>query len=185
MTLKDALAVILPAIGGTAAVYATGYICRQAQSVKNRAADFHMIGSMGMASSIGLGIALARPAKKIAVIDGDGAVLMNLGNLAMVGAFMPKNFLHIVLDNESYESTGAQDSLSRKIPLDRVARASGYVSAVSVKTAARLRGALSAMLKKKGPSFLLVKVQTDPKPVSARIAKTPEQITRAFREALR
>ena len=65
---------------------------------------FYMIGSMGLASSIGLGIALSKPKKKIFVFDGDGNILMNLGSLATIGKANPKNLIHIVFDNSIHES---------------------------------------------------------------------------------
>ena len=86
-----------------------------------------MIGSMGLASSIGLGVAINRPEQKTIIIDGDGNVLMSMGTLAMIAAAAPKNLLHIVIDNEAYESTGSQRSLSKSISLEKVALSAGYL----------------------------------------------------------
>jgi thiamine pyrophosphate-dependent acetolactate synthase large subunit-like protein len=74
-----------------------------------------MIGSMGLASSIGLGLALQNPKKMIYVFDGDGNILMNLGSLTTISKLKPKNFIHIIFDNSSHESTGGQPTSTNKI----------------------------------------------------------------------
>ena len=89
-------------------VHANGFICRESFNVKDRRENFYMIGSMGLASAIGLGVALARPDKKTIIFDGDGNVFMAMGVLAMIAASAPKNLVHVTLDNEVYESTGSQ-----------------------------------------------------------------------------
>src|SRR5260370_34190498 len=85
-----------------------------------------MMGSMGLASAIGLGVALTRPARSTVVFDGDGNLLMNLGILPMVGSNAPRGFVHIVFDNEVYGSTGNQRSAASGVRLDAVAAAAGY-----------------------------------------------------------
>src|SRR5262249_58983528 len=88
--------------------------------------SFYMIGSMGLASSIGLGIALARPDLRVVVLDGDGNVLMNLGTLATIAAAAPPNLLHVCFDNSMHASTGGQATISDRVALDAMARAAGY-----------------------------------------------------------
>jgi len=85
-----------------------------------------MVGSMGCASSLGLGLALSRPDLEVLVIDGDGAALMRLGNLATVGAYNPPNFSHLLLDNEAHDSTGGQATVSKDTQFDGIAVACGY-----------------------------------------------------------
>lgn len=85
-----------------------GYPSRELFSVKDRPENFYMLGSMGLASSIGLGLALARPERKVMVLDGDGSVLMNLGTLATIAHHAPRNYLLVILDNCCYGSTGSQ-----------------------------------------------------------------------------
>jgi sulfopyruvate decarboxylase subunit beta len=85
-----------------------GYPSRELFSVKDRPENFYMLGSMGLASSIGLGLALARPERKVMVLDGDGSVLMNLGTLATIAHHAPENYLLVILDNGCYGSTGSQ-----------------------------------------------------------------------------
>ena len=111
----EAFEEIIPLLGDEPVVHANGFICRESFNVKDRKENFYMIGSMGLASSIGLGVALAKPDKKTIIIDGDGNVLMAMGVLAMIAASAPKNLLHVCIDNEVYESTGSQSSLSSAI----------------------------------------------------------------------
>ena len=166
-------------------VHATGYICRTAQAVADRPQNFYMIGSMGMASSIALGIALSRPGKKVVALDGDGAVLMNLGSLPSVGALKADNFIHIVIDNGCYESTGSQPSYSKTVKLEDIAKASGYRYARRVSTAAALKREMRALMTRKGPSFLLVRVGADRSAPAPRVTALPDAITRNFSGCLR
>ena len=85
-----------------------GYPSRELFSVRDRPENFYMLGSMGLASSIGLGLALARPEKRVMVLDGDGSLLMNLGSLASIAHHAPENYLLVILDNCCYGSTGSQ-----------------------------------------------------------------------------
>ena len=75
-------------------------------------ADFLMVGSMGCASALAFGVALGKPNNRIIVIDGDGACLMRLETMALIGHYKPKNLVHIIIDNKVYESTGSQKMLS-------------------------------------------------------------------------
>ena len=85
-----------------------------------------MIGSMGLASSIGLGLALSRPDKDVVVIDGDGSLLMNMGSLVTIFANNPKNLTWIVIDNGAYGSTGNQDTYAQVIDLCEIAKSVGF-----------------------------------------------------------
>ncbi len=138
---------------------------------------------MGMASAIGLGVALARAGERSVVFDGDGNLLMNLGILAMVGATQPANFVHCVFDNEVYGSTGNQASPSRQVRLDHLAAAAGYRTAVAVTEPREIESALRAALGTAGPHFVLVKVTTEEADVP-RIPFTPAEIRDRFRASL-
>ena len=83
-------------------VHANGFICRESFALIDRKANFYMIGSMGLASSIGLGVAMNKPEKKVIIIDGDGNVFMAVGTLAMIAAEAPENLIHVGIDNEVY-----------------------------------------------------------------------------------
>lgn len=185
MTSKEALRLITPFLKNYPAVLATGFISRTAQNVCHRPENFYVIGSMGMVSSIALGIALSKPKTRVIGLDGDGAVLMNLGTLPMVGALKPKNFIHIVLDNGSYESTGGQKSLSQVVNLEKIAKSSGYRVTKTVKNESALKSALRSVFKNQGPAFLLVKVNNNSGPAAPRITDSPEKITENLIHALR
>lgn len=93
--------------------------------------DFLTVGSMGHSSSIALGVAWNKPDTKIWCIDGDGAVLMHMGSVAVIGANAPKNLIHIVINNEAHETVGGMSTVAGKTDLPAVARACGYPYAVS------------------------------------------------------
>ena len=94
--------------------------------------DFLTVGSMGHSSSIALGIAMQRPDKKVWIIDGDGAVLMHMGVMAVIGSMKPKNIVHVVINNGAHESVGGQPTVMDKVDLVGMAKACGYSHVVSV-----------------------------------------------------
>ncbi|HOV37550.1 MAG TPA: thiamine pyrophosphate-dependent enzyme, partial [Spirochaetales bacterium] len=120
----------------------TGYTGRELYALDDRPNQFYMVGSMGCASSFGLGIALARPDRRVIVLDGDGAVLMRMGALCTIGTERPRNLIHIVFDNGAYESTGGQKTVSRGVDLCAVARACGYERTMEVLDPKELEKAL-------------------------------------------
>jgi phosphonopyruvate decarboxylase len=170
-------------LGDEPLIHANGYICRESYSLGDRPQNFYMIGSMGLASAIGLGLALVRPRQHTVVFDGDGNLLMNLGILAMVGASRPRNFVHCVFDNEVYGSTGNQQSPSREVGLHRLAAAAGYRTSVAVTEPRAIESALAAALAGDGPHFVLVKVTTEEADVP-RIPFSPAEIRDRFRASL-
>ncbi|HMB72702.1 MAG TPA: phosphonopyruvate decarboxylase [Gammaproteobacteria bacterium] len=104
----------------------TGFTGRELYAIGDRPNQLYMVGSMGCASSFGLGLALARPDLRVFVIDGDGAALMRLGAMACVGYERPANLVHVLLDNQVHESTGAQSTLAHSIDFCAIAQACGY-----------------------------------------------------------
>jgi sulfopyruvate decarboxylase subunit beta len=118
------------------------------------------------------------------VLDGDGNLLMNLGVLPLVAALQPRRFVHIVLDNEVYGSTGSQRSLSAEIRLDRLAAAAGYRTVAAVTAADAITGAARAALESDGPHFILAKVTTEEASVP-RIPYTPHELRDRFRASIR
>ena len=102
-----------------------------------------MVGSMGSASAFALGLSLQQPQRHVTVVDGDGAVLMRMGNLATIGAYAPPTFLHVVLDNEVHDSTGGQSTVSRGVSFAAVAQACGYRRVVSTDDSRLLHSALA------------------------------------------
>ncbi len=121
-----------------------GFPSRELYAAADRPENFYMLGSMGLASSIGLGLALSRPERKVIVLDGDGSVLMNLGTLATIANHAPDNYLLIILDNCCYGSTGSQPTCtSQRTDLALVARAAGVQQVRTVTTPEGLFDALS------------------------------------------
>ncbi|MDD3580934.1 MAG: phosphonopyruvate decarboxylase [Desulfobacca sp.] len=178
---REALGLITELLPDQAAVVATtGKISRELFAGGDQAHNFYMVGSMGCASALGLGLALAHPQRQVVIIDGDGACLMKLGNLATIGHYRPRNFIHLVLDNESYDSTGGQPTVSTTIPLEAVAHAAGYVNARRVETATELKEQLSLALAQPGPHFLLVKVASGAVADLDRPRLSPVQVKERF-----
>ena len=122
MIRRDAVNIICSHIQNDVIVSANGFISRDLYSSLEKNTNFYMIGSMGLASSIALGIALKKPKKRIFVFDGDGNILMNLGSLVTIGAIQPKNLVHIIFDNKIHESTGGQPTQSNKINISKIAK---------------------------------------------------------------
>jgi len=178
-----ALGAAFKPLGREPVVHANGYICRESFSLGDRPQNFYMIGSMGMASAIGLGLALARPQHRAVVFDGDGNLLMSLGILAQVGARRPANLVHCVFDNGVYGSTGNQTSLSHQVRLDRLAVAAGYRTTAAVTAAGEVEAAVQGALKSEGPHFILVKVTREEAEVP-RIPFTPAEIRDRFRASV-
>ncbi|HEX7216375.1 MAG TPA: thiamine pyrophosphate-dependent enzyme [Methylomirabilota bacterium] len=182
----EALRAAVSALRTEPVVHANGYICRESFAVKDRLENFYMIGSMGMASAIGLGIALAEPDRPIVVFDGDGNLLMSLGILPMIGGGplmgrgRPGNLVHVVFDNALYGSTGNQASPSRTVGLHDMARAAGYERVAAVTGADEIRAAVAAALDGGGPSFILARVTGEQQP-APRIPYRPEEIRDRFR----
>jgi sulfopyruvate decarboxylase subunit beta len=184
MRRSEAIAAILGHLRHELVVAANGWISRETCAALDRAENFYMLGSMGMASSIGLGLALAQPEKRVVVFDGDGNLLMALGTLAMVAERRPANFLHIVFDNEVYGSTGGQRSLSAQVSLDALAQAAGYAHVVRVIEDAELNAAVIDLLRKSGPSFLLIKVASEADGDAPRVPHEPQWIAERLRQTI-
>ena len=121
--------------------------------------DFLTVGCMGHANQIALGMAIAKPDRKIICIDGDGALLMHMGSLAINGDVSPENFIHIVINNGSHESVGGQPTVANSIDVVKIAEASNYKSAVSVSSPEELDGILAAIETMKGPALIEIKTK--------------------------
>jgi phosphonopyruvate decarboxylase len=137
-------------------VATTGYTGRELFAIADRPNQLYMVGSMGCASSLGLGLSLTLPDKRVLVADGDGAVLMRMGNLATVGAYGGRNFQHLVLDNGLHESTGGQSTVSSAISLAGVAAACGYREAGEAMTMESLEQFLQG---RNGPALQQLKIK--------------------------
>lgn len=174
---SDALAQVLDASddGRTVVIATTGFTGRELYALADRPQHFYMVGSMGCASSLALGLALARPDLRVMVLDGDGAALMRMGNLATVGAYNPANLVHVVLDNEAHDSTGAQATVSACTDFAAVAVACGYGRVMRSDDVMELGAFLDAG-QGAGASFLHMKIATGARDDLPRPAITPPAV---------
>lgn len=146
--------------------------------------DFLTVGSMGHASSIALGIALQRPEKRVWCVDGDGAALMHMGAMAVIGTAAPRNLIHIVINNGAHETVGGMPTAAGGIDLTGVARACGYPCAVCADTFAALDAALAEARDAGGPRFIEVKCAIGARDDLGRPTTTARENKERFMEAL-
>ena len=182
MIRKEAIEIAVKEIEDEPIISANGYISRDLFSLCDKKSNFYMIGSMGLASSIGLGVAIKNPQKRIFVFDGDGNVLMNLGSLTTIGSIKPKNLIHIVLDNHSHESTGGQPTNFPNIKIKKMAENVNY-TVYETKTEKNLRNILQTIKNKSGPIMILVKIKSK-KISSERITHKPLKIKSRFMDSI-
>jgi phosphonopyruvate decarboxylase len=165
-------------------VSTTGKISRELYEIRvkngQKPSDFYTVGSMGCSASIGLGIALQKSKKSIFVLDGDGAVIMQMGALSTIGHYQPKNLIHIVLDNESYDSTGGQPTNSPFVNFSQIAKDCGYRWTKQINDSRGLISALKNISKAKGPALLAVKVRKGSRKDLGRPETTPAENKKTF-----
>ncbi len=162
----------------------TGMISREVFVTGDRTGNFYMLGSMGLLSSFGLGLALLAPEQRVFVLEGDGSALMSLGTVPLIGAEGPRNLTHIILDNEAYESTGGQPSISSGFDLTRVAEGAGYRTVVRADDVEGLRSALLECARGPGPHFILVKAGIAPVKGIPRVSHSPTDIRDRFKSSV-
>lgn len=162
MTRLEATREICAWIGGdsgVAVVASLGHPAYDLFAAGDRAANFYTWGSMGLASSIGLGLAIAQPDRRIVVLDGDGSLLMNLGSLATIGWKRPANLVLVVWDNALYGTTGGQDTATAHgADLAAAARAMGLTAVEAVTTLEQLGRVLARIDQQPGPWVIVAKV---------------------------
>lgn len=146
--------------------------------------DFLTVGSMGHASQIALGIALGKTDRKVWCFDGDGAVIMHMGSLALIGNKKPANFVHVVFNNGAHDSVGGQPTVGLTIDLPAIAKAVGYTYIFSVDTKESLQSVLPQVAKAQGPIFLEVKVKKGNRKDLGRPTTTPVQNKEALMKFL-
>lgn len=152
-------------------------------TAKDRPQNFYMRNSMGMASSMGLGLAMARPQQKVIILDGDGALLMNLSSLTTAASRAPNNLIHIVWDNRQFELTGGQPThTAYRTDLAMIARGSGFTQVVSVEAQDAFEEAFSHALKNPGPWFLVAHIDSQRSP--GRPPKSATYIKHRFMQSL-
>ena len=162
MVREEIIRHIAAATGDDPVVSTTGKASRELFEIREangqgHGRDFLTVGSMGHSSSIALGIALHKPGCRVWCIDGDGAVLMHMGSMAVIGANKPANFVHVVINNGAHETVGGMPTVASQIDLPAIARACGYASAVSVDSYEALDAALAEARSRNALSFIEAK----------------------------
>lgn len=162
----------------------TGKTGRELYTLEDAKNNLYMVGSMGCISSFGMGMALSKPNKEVVVIDGDGSLLMRLGNLTNIGHYSPANLMHILLDNNSYDSTGGQRTVSAKVDFAGIARACGYTKAIEVSGLQELTKQLDSWKKDKKLTFLYLKIAPGSQKNLGRPKVKPDEVAERLKEFL-
>src|ERR687885_991339 len=165
MRRKDAIAALVDQRGDAITITTEQAIGAWRAAVPQSANEIpdhlDIVGCMGSASTIGLGIALARPERKVIVVDGDGSLLMQLGSLVTIAGAAPANLYHFVFENGVYETSGSQPLPAEgRFDLAQMARAAGYADSRRFDDASEFAAALPDLLRQRGPVF--VSVRTEP-----------------------
>ncbi len=158
----------------------TGFTGRELYERGDRDNNFYMVGSLGCASSFALGISLSKPDKKIVVLDGDGAMLMRMGNLAVNAAYKPANMIHILFDNNAHESTGGQFTVSGGVNYPVLARACGYSDVVSVEDIESLSSEVVSAQERGGLTFIYVPIAQGAPDTLGRPKVKPQEVAKRF-----
>jgi sulfopyruvate decarboxylase subunit beta len=160
MLREDALKTIYPELEERIVVTIMGAVAAELYMLGHRHNFFYLEHAMGLASSMGLGIALVMPEHKVIVLDGDGSLLMNLGTLSTMARYKPGNLVHIVFDNESLLSVGGfPTATSTGTDLAGIARASGVPSVMEANTPESLKAALTEALSGNTLTTIVSKVE--------------------------
>lgn len=181
MSREEAIQTVAAALGEKDCIVSTtGMISRElfeyrAAMNQGHERDFLTVGSMGHASQIALGIAMAKTDRKVWCFDGDGATIMHMGSMAIVANKAPKNYVHVVFNNGAHDSVGGQPTVGLKIDLPAVAKAVGYKNAFSVDNKEDLLECLKALRLVEGPVFLQVCVKKGNRKDLGRPTTTPIQ----------
>ena len=195
MSREEAIQTVAAALGEKDCIVSTtGMISRElfeyrAAMNQGHERDFLTVGSMGHASQIALGIAMAKPDRKVWCFDGDGAAIMHMGSMAIVANKAPKNYVHVVFNNGAHDSVGGQPTVGLKIDLPAVAKAVGYKSAITVVSKEELEKELSTLnsqlLTLGGPILLEVRVRKGNRKDLGRPTTTPIQNKEALMDFLK
>ena len=182
MNRKEAIELITRKIVNEPIICSNGYMSRDLFYVNDKTTNFYMVGSMGLASSIGLGVAIKNPKKRIYVFDGDGNILMNLGSLTTIGTIKPKNLIHLVFDNGSHESTGGQPTCTNSISIAKIAKAAN-IKVFQVENESQFEKILVKIKKLLGPIMIVVKIKNI-KETGGRVQTSPIMIKEHFMQSI-
>ncbi|HEX9465378.1 MAG TPA: thiamine pyrophosphate-dependent enzyme [Alphaproteobacteria bacterium] len=163
---RDVVARLLEGRGDLLVVSGLGSPTYDCAAAGDHPLNFYLWGAMGSAATIGLGLALAQPTRRVLVLTGDGEMLMGLGSLATIAVQQPKNLAIVVLDNEHYGETGMQRTHTYAgVDLAEIALAAGFRTATTVRAAGELDGAKSLLATATGPVLVAIKVSADRDPL--------------------
>jgi len=188
---EDALISMTDTVGSEVIIVSTtGMLSRELFEHRERTGqsgerDFLTVGGMGHASSIALGIAMRETEREVWCFDGDGALLMHLGSLAVIADHAPPTFFHVVFNNGVHDSVGGQPTSVNVVDVAATARALGYRHASSTSDLATVSDAVAELRRHGGPALLELKVRPGNRPGIGRPTRTPAESTRAFMTALR
>jgi phosphonopyruvate decarboxylase len=190
-TREEALTALVGAVGADAVIVSTtGMLSREL--FEHRVAtgheggrDFLTVGGMGHASSIALGVAMREPDREVWCFDGDGALLMHMGSLAVIADHAPATYFHVVFNNGVHDSVGGQPTSIGVVDVPAVAQAAGYRYAVSTGDPAAVPGYVSTLRTHGGPALLELRVRPGNRPDLGRPTRSPAESKRAFMSALR
>lgn len=185
MTREQAIEHIIAATESDPVISTTGKASRELFELRERHRqghrwDFLTVGSMGHSSSIALGMALQKPAQRVWCLDGDGAALMHMGAMAVIGAYKPSNLIHVVLNNQAHETVGGMPTVAGKIDLPGIARACGYPWAASVDAPDALERALEEAKGRGELCLLEVKCALGARADLGRPTTSPQENKRGF-----
>jgi phosphonopyruvate decarboxylase len=158
----------------------TGFTGRELYELGDVENNFYMVGSMGCISSLGLGLAIARPDLRIVVIDGDGSMLMRMGASAVLAAYAPANVVHVLLDNNAHDSTGGQKTVSDRIDFIGFAESVGYGNAYAARDTAELATLIAKGFESRELTFVYLRIAGGTKDNLGRPGKKPPEIRERF-----
>ncbi|MHA1448456.1 MAG: phosphonopyruvate decarboxylase [Candidatus Hodarchaeales archaeon] len=189
MSREEAIKIIMDNLTGKEMIVSTTgktsrelYEYRMSENQQPR--DFYTVGGMGCASAIAFGMTIRNSDRKVLIFDGDGAVLMQMGSLATIGHYSPKNLVHIVFDNSSHDSTGGQPTVSNTADFSKVALACGYKEAKIISIADELAQTIQKLTSTSGPVIIVVKVKKGARADLGRPKTTPIENKKAVMKFL-
>ncbi|TMJ08337.1 MAG: hypothetical protein E6H02_10120 [Bacillati bacterium ANGP1] len=183
MTRLDAMRALVRLVDDEVLVSNLGKNTYDLYIAGDRPRNFYTWGAMGTVSSVGLGLALARPDLRVVVLDGDGSLLMNLGSLATIASQRPKNLVHIVLDTRTYETTGGQPTPTAGVTnLAAIGRGAGLTNVEEAATLQQFESAARRSLSEPGPWLLVAAVEGTT--TTAKVPRRPIANKYRFMEAI-
>jgi thiamine pyrophosphate-dependent acetolactate synthase large subunit-like protein len=166
LSRREAVARLLKDRGNSLVITGLGSPTYDVAAAGDQALNFYLWGAMGSAATVGLGLALAQPQRRVLVVTGDGEMLMGLGALATIAVKQPANLAIAVIDNERYGETGMQAShTGMGVDLAEIARAAGFSQAATVRTMGELESAVPAFYTAEGPVLIVLKVFAERDPL--------------------